>query len=275
MPAKRSLGQNFLVNSNLQRKIVDALGTGPEDEVLEIGPGHGELTQHLAGSVRRLTLVELDDQLAGALAERYHGREDVVVLHGDILDIPLAAVSAKPQRLKVLGNIPYNRTTPILFKLLERSRPAEIVVMVQREVADRILSPPGCRTYGALSVGLRSVARVERLLNIPRGAFRPAPTVDSTVIRIRPYEPAPLTPAEEHDLRRLTRAAFRLRRKQLQKILRSSGEYELDADDVEALARETGFNLSQRPEQLSPEELIQLARAITRHEARKRELRKA
>lgn len=265
--AKRSLGQNFLVDLNLQRKIVEALGAGPEDEVLEIGPGHGELTQHLAGRVRRLVAVELDDELARALGERYGGREDVVILHGDILGIPLAEVTAQPERLKVLGNIPYNRTSPILFRLLERPRPAEILVMVQREVAHRILSAPGHRSYGALSVGVRSVARVDRVVNVPRGAFRPVPNVDSTVLRIRPYQPPPLSPPEERDLRRLTRTVFQQRRKQLQKILRSSGEYRLDGEDIEALARETGFDPSARPEQLSPEALAELARAIARRRA--------
>lgn len=265
--AKRSLGQIFLVDPNLQRKIVEALGAGPEDEVLEIGPGHGELTQHLAGRVRRLVAVELDDELARALGERYGGREDVVIVHGDILEIPLAEVTARPERLKVLGNIPYNRTSPILFRLLERPRPTEILVMVQREVGHRILSAPGQRSYGALTVGVRSVARVERVIHVPRGAFRPVPHVDSTVLRIRPYQPPPLSPLEERDLRKLTRTLFQQRRKQLQKILRSSDEYRLDGDAIEALARETGFDPSARPEQLSPEALAQLARAIARRRA--------
>lgn len=270
MPAKRSLGQNFLVDPNLQRKIVAALGAGSEDEVLEIGPGHGELTRHLVGRVARLSLVELDDELARVLTERFRDRDDVTVIHGDILELPLTRVSAQPERLKVLGNIPYSRTTPILFKILERPRPAEIVIMVQREVADRILSEPGRRAYGALSVGVRSVARVERVLHVPRGAFRPAPNVDSTVVRVHPYDPAPLSPAEERDLRRLTRTVFQQRRKQLQKILRSSGEYRLDGEDIEVLARETGFDLSARPEQLAPAELAELARGITRRQAARR-----
>lgn len=264
MPAKRSLGQNFLVNSNLQRKIVDALGTGPEDEVLEIGPGHGELSLHLVGRVRRLILAELDRKLARSLAEQFQDRNDVTVIQGDVLAMPLGEITTCPRELKVIGNIPYNRTTPILFKLLERPRPREIVLMVQREVADRILSPPGSKEYGALSVGVRSVAEVERVLAVPRGAFRPIPNVDSTVIRIRPTSPPPLTVGEETNLRVLTRAAFQQRRKQFQKILRGSHEYELDGFDVDELAGETGFDLSARPEEFSPQQFVELTRALER-----------
>jgi 16S rRNA (adenine1518-N6/adenine1519-N6)-dimethyltransferase len=259
--AKKSLGQNFLVDPNLQRKIVDAIDPGPEDEVLEIGPGPGALTRHLAPRVRRLVLVELDDELARRLREEFAGTPHVRVVHADVLDLDLEDVSDDPARLKVIGNIPYNITTPILFSLLERQpRPRQIVLMVQREVADRILAPPGSRTYGALAVGVQSIAAAERVLNVGPKAFRPAPDVDSSVIRIVPFSPSPLTPAEETRLRNLTRAAFGQRRKQFQRILRDA--YGLSPDDISRLQDTTGFDLARRPETFSPGEFIELARVL-------------
>ena len=264
MRAKKSLGQNFLVDGNLQRKIVEAVAPGPDDEVLEIGPGRGALTRHLAGRAGRLVLVELDDALAASLEATYGGRDDVRVVHGDVLDVDLAALVDAPERLKVVGNIPYNITTPIVFRLLERPRPADVVLMVQREVADRILAEPGTSAYGALAVGVRSVAAVERVLQVPRSAFRPVPRVDSSVVRIRPLRPEPLEPAEEEDLRTLTRAAFQWRRKQLQKILRDHPDLALGKDGVERLEAATGRDLTARPETLSPDAFIELSRAVVR-----------
>ena len=256
--AKRSLGQNFLVDPNLQRKIVEALEPGPEDEVLEIGPGQGALTRHLAPLVRRLVLVELDDQLAASLQREFAPAPHVEVVHSDILDAPLEQLSQDPARLKVIGNIPYNITTPILFSLLERRpRPRAIVLMVQREVADRIVAPPGSKTYGALAVGVQSVADAERVLNVSRNAFRPVPDVESTVVRIIPHDPPRLTVEDEAALRRLTRAAFGQRRKQFQRILRDA--YALSPDRIAEIEAATGFRLDARPETFSAADFIWLA----------------
>jgi 16S rRNA (adenine1518-N6/adenine1519-N6)-dimethyltransferase len=264
--AKKSLGQNFLIDPNQQRRIAGALDLGPDDTIIEIGPGQGALTAHLARSVKRLILIELDRDLAPALQREFAGQPHVSVVQGDILDVDLRAIvdGDDISNVKVVGNIPYNITTPIIFRLLERDhRPAQIVLMIQREVADRILAPPGDPEYGALSVGVRSVARVERLFHVGRGSFRPVPRVDSTVIRIVPIVPPPLTRDEEQDLRSLTRVAFSWRRKQIQKTLRAAPEYALDPETVEELERRTGISLQQRPEQLSPDQLLSLARAIT------------
>ena len=134
--------------------------------------------------------------------------------------------------------------------------------MVQREVADRVLSPPGTRAYGAMAVGVRSVAEVERVMNVPRKAFRPVPKVDSTVIRIVPHRPPRMAEAEERSLRRLTRVAFQWRRKQFQTILRNHPELGLSREEVEEVQRETGFDLTARPEVFSPEELLRLATTV-------------
>jgi 16S rRNA (adenine1518-N6/adenine1519-N6)-dimethyltransferase len=259
--AKRALGQNFLIDPNVQRKIVAALDPAPGDEVLEIGPGVGALTRHLAGRVRRLVLVELDHGLAARLAEEYAGDPSVEVIDADVLEVPLERISADPGRLKVIGNIPYNITTPILFALLERRpRPASIVLMVQREVADRILEPAGSKTYGALAVGVQSVADVSRVMNVSRDAFRPVPDVMSSVVRIVPHAPPRLTPGDETALRDLTRAAFQQRRKQFQRILRDA--YDLSVDEVAAVGVAAGMDLVQRPETFSPAKFIDLARVL-------------
>ncbi|HSH76088.1 MAG TPA: 16S rRNA (adenine(1518)-N(6)/adenine(1519)-N(6))-dimethyltransferase RsmA [Longimicrobiales bacterium] len=261
-PAKRSLGQNFLVDENLQRKIVEALGAPRGAEVLEIGPGRGALTRHLAGRVRHLVLVELDDDLARELKERYAGREDVTLVHADVLDVDIGGLCEDPRELWVVGNIPYNITTPIVFKLLERPRAREIVLMVQDEVADRIVAPEGTKAYGALSVGVRSVAQVERLFVVGRRAFRPIPAVDSAVIRIRPLVPEPLTADEEERLRRLVRAAFQWRRKQLRKILRDHPDLMVARDAAEAVAEQAGIDPADRPERLTPGQFMRLAAAL-------------
>jgi 16S rRNA (adenine1518-N6/adenine1519-N6)-dimethyltransferase len=261
--AKKSLGQNFLVDAGQQRRVVAALDPQPGDTVLEIGPGRGALTQHLDGIVEKLILVELDDILAAALATGFDGRGDVEIVHADFMHLDLRQIVRDMHNLKVVGNIPYNITTPIIFRLLERPlRPRCMVLTIQREVADRIVAEPGTPEYGALSVGVRSVATVQRLFNIGRGAFRPVPRVDSTVIRITPLIPPPLSERQESDLRDLTRTTFSWRRKQLQKTLRSAPGYLLDADEIQGIAAATGLDMQQRPEQLSPAQFLMLADAL-------------
>lgn len=260
--AKKSLGQNFLVDGNLQRKIVAALGAGPDDEVVEIGPGQGALTQHLVGTVRRLVLVELDDGLAGDLEARYGDEPSVQVVHGDVLETDLGGAVADWGSTLVVGNIPYNITTPILFQLLLRPRPREIVLMVQREVADRIVAEAGTGAYGALAVGVQSVAEAEFLFRVPRGAFRPVPKVESAVVRVVPHRPPRLSPHDEARLRLLTRACFQWRRKQMQKILRSHPDLGLPDEVVDRAARELQVDLSRRPETFPPDLLLALSRML-------------
>lgn len=254
---KRALGQNFLVDRNIQRKIVDAVDPRPDQSVLEIGPGRGALTELLAERAGRLVLVELDDDLAAALEDRYQNESHVRVIHHDILKLPLDGVTPMPERLRVVGNIPYNITTPIIFHLLGGSRPADITLMVQSEVADRMLAEPGTSGYGALTVGVRSVARVERLMRVPPGAFRPRPRVESTVLRIEPFRPSPLEAGQEQALRHVTRAVFQWRRKQLKRTLRDHPDLRTAPDRMERIGSE--LDLRRRPETLSPAEFTGLA----------------
>ncbi len=267
--AKKSLGQNFLVDANLQHKIVEALGAGPEDEVLEIGPGRGALTRHLVGTVGRLVLVELDDGLAEALRARWGRREDVHVVHADILAVAPSELLSEPSRALVVGNIPYNITSPILFRLLEPPRPRAIVLMVQEEVADRIAAPVGTKSYGALSVGVRAVADARRLFRVGRGAFRPVPGVDSAVVRITPRSPEGLrsgddgsAAVDEASLRTLVRAAFQWRRKQLRKILRDHPDLGVPEERIERVLEELGLEPTARPERVSPRDFVRLASAL-------------
>ncbi|MDT8341424.1 MAG: 16S rRNA (adenine(1518)-N(6)/adenine(1519)-N(6))-dimethyltransferase RsmA [Longimicrobiales bacterium] len=260
--AKRSLGQNFLVDPTLQRRIVAALEAEAHDVVVEIGPGRGALTRHLAGCVRRLVLVELDDVLAGALAGRHADDPSVDVIHGDVLKTDLPAVVDRWGEARVIGNIPYNITTPILFHLLRRPRPREIVVMVQREVAQRIVAAPGTRAYGALAVGVQSVASARLLFGVPRRAFRPTPRVESAVVRVTPHQPPRISASDELRLRHLTRAAFQWRRKQLGRILRSHPDLAVPEGELARVAEALDLDLERRPETLSPGAMLALARAL-------------
>ncbi|MDC0160774.1 16S rRNA (adenine(1518)-N(6)/adenine(1519)-N(6))-dimethyltransferase RsmA [Gemmatimonadales bacterium] len=260
--AKRSLGQNFLIDGNIQRKIVDALGASAADKVLEIGPGRGALTEHLAGAVRQLTLVELDDILAANLERRFAGSPHVRVLHRDVLDVDLGDLFDDPGEVLVIGNIPYNITTPIIFKLLQRPRPRDVVLMVQAEVADRMTAAVGTKGYSALSVGVRTVAHVQRLFKVSRHAFRPVPRVESSIVRITPRRPEPLGLEEEVRVRELVRAVFQWRRKQLRKILRDHPSLSLDVGRVDAILAELGIEPEVRPEALTPDCFVALSEAL-------------
>lgn len=261
--ARKSLGQNFLVDPNIQRRIVEAVDPQPDDTIVEIGPGQGAITKHLVDSNARVVAIELDDRLVPLLRREFADRPNFSLLHKDALTFEPSDIDTDMSRVKLVGNIPYNITTPLIFHFLDRAlRPASLTLMVQKEVADRILATPGTKDYGALSVGVRTIARVERLFNVSRGSFRPAPNVDSSIVRITPLTPPPFTAEEEASIRNLTRTAFSWRRKQLQKILRASEAYHLTPEQVSILQQRTGIDLNLRPEALSPEQFVLLARAL-------------
>jgi len=260
---KRSLGQNFLVDPNLQRKIVAAVAAGEGEPVLEIGPGRGALTRHLAARRVRLSAVELDDEMAEELARRYEEDVRVEIVHGDVLALDLPSLAPGDWgRTCVVGNIPYNITTPIIFRLLQLPHPRDIVLTVQAEVAARILAEPGTRTYGALSVGVRLHARPLRICRVPRSAFRPVPRVDSAVLRITPRSPPRLTPAAAARVRVVTRAAFSWRRKQLGTILARHPDLRCPRDVAESVLKDCSLASALRPEQLSPEDFMAIAAAL-------------
>ena len=259
---KRSLGQHFLVDPNLRRKIAAAVGAGEGEPVLEIGPGRGALTDHLVGAGVALTAVELDDDFARDLSARHRDNPLVRVLHADILAVDLPSLTADWPRTRVVGNIPYNITTPIIFRLLRFPFPADIVLTVQAEVAARILAGPGTRTYGALSVGVAVHARASRVCRVPRKAFRPVPRVDSVALRLRPHAPQPLDAEAATRVRTLTRAAFSWRRKQLGGILLRHPDLRCPRPAVERALAERSLSASVRPEQLSPADYVALSASL-------------
>ena len=257
--AKRSLSQNFLVDHNIRRKIVAELAAGPADEVLEVGPGHGELSDLLVGQVAALVLVEKDDVLASELEARFGGRDDVRVVHADALEVDLARLLPGDRPGLLISNLPYGITSPLIFRFLDmRPLPGRMVLLVQKEVAERIAAAEGSKVYGALSVGVQARADVRVAFRVGRGAFRPAPAVDSALIVIEPHAD-PRNDEMLRALRVLTRVAFSRRRKQLGRILRSAPEYDLSAAGVDRVLEACALSPQARPETLTPDQFIELA----------------
>ena len=252
---KRRLGQHFLNDPRLLARIADVTGAGAGDTVLEIGPGPGGLTAALASRAGRVVAIEKDPDVLPALRQRV---PEVVILEADALEIDWHAAAGHPDpaHFIVAGNIPYNITSPLIDKALDAPLPARIVFLVQKEVAERIASGPGSREYGALSVGVQALARVERLFAVPAGAFVPPPKVDSAVIRLTPLG-APLVPeAGRQSFRRFVVALFGMRRKQLQRGLRALTEHPADA--VVALLQGMGIDPAARAETLTPPQFAEL-----------------
>lgn len=253
-PVLRKYGQHFLSDKRILGRIVDALGSTAADVVVEIGPGRGSLTDILLERCRRLIAVEIDRALAEQLRERYRGRVNVEVVQGDVLETDLHAL-AGPDFL-LIGNVPYYITTPIVFRALEPPIPRRLVFLVQREVAERIAAREDTGSYGALSVNVAVVAGAEQVMSVARDAFRPPPRVDSAVIRLTPRD-APLVSAESLPaFRTFVQAAFGLRRKQMQRVLRTVRG--VSADEARSLLARAGIDPAARPEVLSPETFARL-----------------
>lgn len=262
--ARRSLSQNFLIDHNLRRKLVATLEVSRSDTVLEVGPGHGELSELIAGEVGRLVLVEKDDRLFEHLSRRWGDRADVEIVHADALEVDLSKSADAPGVLRVISNVPYSITSPLLFRLLElRPAATRILVVVQEEVGRRIVADPGTREYGALSVGVRTRGEARLAFRVGRQAFRPVPEVESVAVVIDPF-PDGFPPERAESLRRLTRVAFSRRRKQLRGILRDAPEYGLSSGTAEAVLLELGVDPSARPETLAPETFLRLAERLAR-----------
>lgn len=253
--AKRRLGQHFLTDPRLLNRIADALGAGPDDTVLEIGPGPGGLTAALAARAGRLVAIEKDRDLVPALRQRF---PDAAIVEADALEADWHALAGP--RFLLTGNIPYNITSPLIDKALEPPRPARIVFLVQKEVADRITAPAGERAYGALSVGVQSVARAERLFTVGAGAFHPRPKVDSAVLRLIPVADPLVDAAEQWRFRRLVVGLFGFRRKQLARGLRELTGWD-PGRAGEALAK-ASLATDVRPETLTPAQFAALHRVL-------------
>jgi 16S rRNA (adenine1518-N6/adenine1519-N6)-dimethyltransferase len=267
----RRLGQHFLHDPSILDRIVSALEPTGDDVVVEIGPGLGTLTRRLAPTVGHVVALERDHELAVRLAgddvDAPAPPPNVTVVETDALEadwpaLASAAGATANGDFKVVGNIPYYITSPLIGKALTPPVPRSIVYLVQAEVAARAAAQPGSKTYGALSVGVQVVARVERLFAVRRGAFRPPPAVDSAVIRMTPLETGLVAPERHDAFRRFVGQLFGQRRKQLGRSMRNL--WDLEDPEVEAALVAAGVAATQRPETVSPESFVQLFEAIGR-----------
>lgn len=257
-PIRKSLGQHFLTDRTILAHIADALEATGAETIVEVGPGRGALTDHLLPRAGNVVAIEYDRALAARLRERYAGDPKIRVVEADVLQSPLADVAGTDDFLLV-GNVPYYITTPILFHALRPPRPRRSVFLVQKEVADRLVAPPGTRSYGALSVNVQAVANVSRVFRVPAGAFHPPPRVDSAVVRVEPRHDPVIAPDEEARFRAFVQGAFGFRRKQMGRVLRSLCD--VTPEVAVATLRAAGIDPNARPETLAPADFAALMRA--------------
>lgn len=260
--ARKRFGQNFLTDQGVIRSIVAAFAPAPGQNVVEIGPGLGALTHELLGTLGRIQVVELDRDLAAALPLRLLNEGELVVHQADALRFDFGSLARAPHDLRVIGNLPYNISTPILFHLLDQADAiADMTFMLQKEVVERMTAAPGSGDYGRLSVMLQYRCDVEWLLDVPPEAFSPPPKVDSAVVRLRPHATPRYKCDDEKRLQQLLTAAFNMRRKTLRNALRGWG----DPEQFEA----AGIDLGLRPEEVDVATWVRLANLPgpeTRHE---------
>ena len=256
VPRKR-FGQHFLVRPAIAERIVALAELGTDATALEIGPGRGALTELLAARCRRLLLVEVDRDLGDALRLAYAARPAVEVLTADVLTVDLDALLGADAPVTAVANLPYNISTPVLMQLLGAPELFDrLVLMLQREVAERVCAGPGSKAYGALSVMVQVVADARVAMRVPPAAFTPRPQVESAVVVITPRRPPPLTPAEQRAVRGVVRTAFSRRRKQLANALAPL------TPDPSAVLTGLGIDPRRRPETLAPSDFVRLAEAL-------------
>jgi 16S rRNA (adenine1518-N6/adenine1519-N6)-dimethyltransferase len=249
--ARKRFGQNFLVDPAIVRRIVAAIDPRPGDRLIEIGPGLAALTDTLLAHVGRLEVVEIDRDLAARLAQR-HPPERLALHVTDALAFDFAA---RGPGLRIVGNLPYNISSPLLFRLLEQAAAIrDIHVMLQREVVDRMIAAPGTSAYGRLTVMLGYRFRIERLFRVPPGAFRPQPKVESAFARLCPLDPLPHRAIDHDTFRRIVAAAFAQRRKTLRNALAGIAD--------EAQMRAAGIDPRTRGETLPVAKYVELANLV-------------
>lgn len=257
--ADKKLGQNFLIDENVVRQIVEAAELSEADTVLEVGPGIGTLTQGLAESKAEVVAVELDTRLLPVLATTLEGYDNVRVVHGDILKVNIMEEIGAPE-FKVCANLPYYITTPIIFALLEKRLPMErLVAMVQKEVAERMAAQPGGKEYGALSVAIQYYTEPEIAFIVPPTSFIPAPAVDSAVIVCKRRSKPPVEVCDEALFFRVVKAAFSLRRKMLSNSLKNMG---IKGEQVSKWLELAGVDGKRRAETLSLEDFAKLTNSF-------------
>ena len=260
---QKRLGQNFLIDAHVLEKIVSAAGITKDDCVLEIGPGIGTMTQYLAESAGQVIAVEIDTNLLPILADTLKDYSNVKVINQDILKVDINELvkeynNGRP--IKVVANLPYYITTPIIMGLFESNVPIDnITVMVQKEVADRMQVGPGSKDYGALSLAVQYYASPYIVANVPPNCFIPRPNVGSAVIRLTRYQEPPVQVKDPKLMFKLIRASFNQRRKTLQNGLNNSPEISFSKEEITKAIESLGVSPSVRGEALSLEQFAQLA----------------
>ena len=264
---QKRFGQNFLIDTHVLDRIIQASEITKDDFVLEIGPGIGTMTQYLADSAREVTAVEIDDALIPILKDTLKEWDNVNVIHGDILKTDIRKIADEKNQgrpIKVVANLPYYITTPIIMGLFESHVPVDsITVMVQKEVADRMQTGPGSKDYGALSLAVQYYAKPEIVANVPPNCFMPRPKVGSAVIRLERYAEPPVEVKDEKLMFRIIRASFNQRRKTLVNGLKNSPEVPFSKEQIEEALGMCGLSLNIRGEALTLEQFAQLANAFS------------
>ena len=263
---QKKFGQNFLIDEHVLDKIIRAAEITKDDYVLEIGPGIGTMTQYLACAAREVTAVEIDRALIPILEYTLKEYDNVSIINEDILKVDIAALAKEKnggRPIKVVANLPYYITTPIIMGLFESHVPLEsITVMVQKEVADRMQVGPGTKDYGALSLAVQYYAEPYIVANVPPNCFMPRPAVGSAVIRLTRHQKPPVEVMDEKLMFRLIRASFTQRRKTLANGLKNSGELNLSKEVITAAIEKLGKGSSVRGEALDLEEFARLTNII-------------
>jgi 16S rRNA (adenine1518-N6/adenine1519-N6)-dimethyltransferase len=259
-PVRKSLGQHFLTDRRILGRIIDVLAPQPDETIVEVGPGRGALTELLRERAGLVVAVEVDRALAAILRKRYEGDPKVRIVEDDVLRVDLSAVAGGAYAL--IGNVPYNITTPILFHSLRPPRTSRAVFLVQREVANRMRATPGGKEYGALTVNLQALTTVRVHFGVPAGAFVPPPRVDSSVVELVPLAQPAVELAEEGPFREMVQAAFGMRRKQMKRVLR--GLVPATREAAESILAEIGIDPEARPETLAVPQFVALFRRLQR-----------
>ena len=262
---RKKFGQNFLIDNNILEKIIEAAQITKDDCVLEIGPGIGTLTQRLAEEAGEVIAVEIDKNLIPLLNETLADYDNVTIINDDILKVDInKIVEERGERpVKVVANLPYYITTPIIMTLFEKHVPLHsVTIMVQKEVADRMKVGPGTKDYGALSLAVQYYAKPEIVTKVPAACFMPRPNVDSAVIRLTRYEDTPVKADDEAWLFAVIRASFNQRRKTLANGLANAGNLSINRQQVEETLAEMGLPTSVRGETLTLEQFSELANRL-------------
>ncbi|WP_373215776.1 16S rRNA (adenine(1518)-N(6)/adenine(1519)-N(6))-dimethyltransferase RsmA [Ruminococcus sp. 5_1_39BFAA] len=263
---QKRFGQNFLIDTHVLDKIIEASQITKDDFVLEIGPGIGTMTQYLAEAAREVVAVEIDNSLIPILQDTLKDWDNVTVINDDILKVDICKLAREKNEgkpVKVVANLPYYITTPIIMGLFEKQVPlSSITIMVQKEVADRMQVGPGTKDYGALSLAVQYYSKPEIIANVPPNCFMPRPKVGSAVIRLEKYEKPPVEVADEKLMFQIIRASFNQRRKTLVNGLKNAQDLDYSKEEIESVLEKTGIPVNIRGEALTLEQFAEITNAF-------------